>query len=120
MLVVLYAARGVVVHAACERVAVEASTRGMVGVICLESKGRTSCPSQGRVAENAEPFDDKAEASLDTTTNLVGLPEEGEEVSAPAPLVSLSFAVALHTHDAFVIARLHGPVAWAACARRRR
>jgi hypothetical protein len=80
----------------------------MVGAICLESKGPMSCPSQGRVAENAEPFDNKAEASLNATTNLVGPPEEGEEVSAPVPLVSLSFAVMLHTHNSFAIARLQG------------
>ncbi len=118
--VIAHATRGMVVHTNHEQVAVKASTRGVVGAICLESEGPTSRPSQGRVAENAEPFDDKAEASLDATTNLVGLPEEGEEVSAPGPLVFLSFAVVPHTHDAFAIARSHGLVGRAASARRRR
>ncbi len=115
-LVIAHATRGVVIHADGKPVAVKARAHAVGGAICLESKGPTSHPSQDRVAKNTKPFYDKAEASFNATTNLVGLPKEGEKVSAPAPLVFLVPAFAPQTHDAFAIASLQGLVAWAASA----
>jgi len=71
-----------VVDADGERIAVEADVVGQRRMaICLKSKMELV---GSRPAESMHPLDGCVKHGLDTTTNLEGEPEGGEEVSVPS------------------------------------
>ena len=93
-----------VVHADGEGVAIEARSKGASGAISLEGK-MVHRPPLDRMTEDAEPLHDASEHNLNTTTNLIGAPEDGKKVRAPSSMFLGLHSVHSCAHDVRAIYR---------------
>ncbi len=86
VLVIAHAMEGVVVNANSKQVSVKScSGQCMAWAIGLKGKGAAQEDELLGMAEGMEPRHDSAQDHLDSTTNLVGLPQKRGEVSSPTP-----------------------------------
>ncbi len=116
-LVVAHATGGMVVDADGERIAVEADVVGQRRMaICLKSKTELV---GSRPAEGMHPLDGRAKHGLDTTTNLEGEPEGGEEVSVPSHLLVVFLNKFTDSNNMCLVSSVQRPIPGATPARAR-